>query len=121
MDPVNPSTPDTDPTTLIKTHYTSHIRSQSASSDSHNKAVASAFGYTPHDLASIPSTSNLGVSCGNPLARAGLREVCSLIAFIISTREERSLKNYPIRTSDMPCGAGGVLNHKAEASDAQHR
>ncbi|CCX34737.1 NAD-binding protein [Pyronema domesticum] len=71
---MNPSAPDADPTTLIKTHYTSHIRSQSASSDPHNKAVASAFGYTPHDLASIPSTSNLGVSCGNPLARAGLKE-----------------------------------------------
>ncbi|KAI5812010.1 S-adenosyl-L-methionine-dependent methyltransferase [Pyronema omphalodes] len=81
MEPVNPSTPDADPTTLIKTHYTSHVRSQSASSDSHNRAVASAFGYTPNDLASIPSTANLGVSCGNPLARAGLREGETLIDF----------------------------------------
>lgn len=37
-------------------------------------AVASAFGYSPEELSSIPQEANLGVSCGNPLALAGLRE-----------------------------------------------
>ncbi len=37
------------------------------------RAVAEAFGYTPEELASIPAEANLGVSCGNPTAFAGLR------------------------------------------------
>lgn len=38
------------------------------------RAVAEAFGYTPDELASIPSEANLGLSCGNPTAYASLRE-----------------------------------------------
>lgn len=37
------------------------------------RAVAEAFGYTPEELASIPAEANMGVSCGNPTAFAGLR------------------------------------------------
>ena len=37
------------------------------------RAVAEAFGYTPEELASIPAEANLGLSCGNPTAFAGLR------------------------------------------------
>ncbi len=37
------------------------------------KAVAEAFGYTPEELASIPSEANMGLSCGNPTATASLR------------------------------------------------
>ncbi len=37
------------------------------------RAVAEAFGYTPEELASVPSEANLGLSCGNPTAFAGLR------------------------------------------------
>src|SRR5690349_17605042 len=36
-------------------------------------AVAEAFGYTPEELASIPAEANMGLSCGNPTARANLR------------------------------------------------
>ncbi|KAF8253203.1 S-adenosyl-L-methionine-dependent methyltransferase [Wilcoxina mikolae CBS 423.85] len=63
---------------LISTHYTTHITSSSSSqnpsSAAHNSAVAAAFGYSPSDLSSTPASSNLGVSCGNPLAMSGLRE-----------------------------------------------
>ncbi|CAI7580753.1 unnamed protein product [Penicillium discolor] len=38
------------------------------------KNIAQAFGYDFADLSSIPQTANLGVSCGNPLALANLRE-----------------------------------------------
>jgi arsenite methyltransferase len=38
------------------------------------RAVAEAFGYTPEELASIPAEANMGLSCGNPTATAGLRE-----------------------------------------------
>lgn len=36
--------------------------------------VAQAFGYTLEDLQKIPTDSNLGVSCGNPIAIASLKE-----------------------------------------------
>jgi SAM-dependent methyltransferase len=35
--------------------------------------VAEAFGYTPEELASIPTEANMGLSCGNPTATANLR------------------------------------------------
>jgi arsenite methyltransferase len=44
--------------------------------DAYSKSVAQAFGYTEEDLQSIPTQANLGLSCGNPLAIASLREVC---------------------------------------------
>src|SRR5262245_11693272 len=37
------------------------------------RAVAEAFGYSPEELASIPSEANMGLSCGNPTATATLR------------------------------------------------
>lgn len=40
------------------------------------KNIAQAFGYDSADLSSIPQAANLGLSCGNPLALANLREVC---------------------------------------------
>lgn len=44
--------------------------------ENYEEQVATAFGYNLEDLRSIPEGANLGVSCGNPLATAGLREVC---------------------------------------------
>lgn len=41
---------------------------------SYGKAVAEAFGYSAEELASIPAESNLGLSCGNPIALANLKE-----------------------------------------------
>lgn len=38
------------------------------------KAVAEAFGYTAEELRSIPAEANMGLSCGNPVATASLRE-----------------------------------------------
>lgn len=38
-------------------------------------SVAKAFGYSQDELANIPKESNLGLSCGNPLAIASIREV----------------------------------------------
>lgn len=39
----------------------------------YSQAIASAFGYSASDLSSIPRDSNLGLSCGNPLALASLK------------------------------------------------
>ncbi|KAH8647325.1 SAM-dependent methyltransferase UbiE/COQ5 family protein [Xylariales sp. PMI_506] len=45
------------------------------SHDTHySETVAKAFGYSAEDLAKAPEGSNVGVSCGNPLALASLRE-----------------------------------------------
>jgi hypothetical protein len=41
----------------------------------YEQTVAKAFGYTEEELASIPESANLGLSCGNPTALAKLREV----------------------------------------------
>jgi len=36
-------------------------------------SVATSFGYSPAELASIPAEANMGLSCGNPTAMASLR------------------------------------------------
>lgn len=41
----------------------------------YGQAVAKAFGYSEDELANIPQESNLGLSCGNPLVLASIREV----------------------------------------------
>ncbi|KAJ4300005.1 hypothetical protein N0V90_005253 [Kalmusia sp. IMI 367209] len=62
----------TDVYTSVKDRYTATAMAPNNSSYSNN--VAQAFGYSPSDLASIPAESNLGLSCGNPLALANLKE-----------------------------------------------
>lgn len=37
------------------------------------KGIAKAFGYSEEELASIPAESNMGLSCGNPVAMASIR------------------------------------------------
>lgn len=58
---------------LISSAYTSHISQQSPSTSRTNDLVARSFGYTALSLSTLPGTSNLGVSCGNPLALAHLQ------------------------------------------------
>ncbi|KPM34830.1 hypothetical protein AK830_g11747 [Neonectria ditissima] len=45
-----------------------------SSNAGHDRAVAKAFGYSEEELGAIPREANLGLSCGNPLAVATLRE-----------------------------------------------
>ncbi|KAJ4391523.1 hypothetical protein N0V93_005141 [Gnomoniopsis smithogilvyi] len=40
----------------------------------YGEAVAKAFGYSEDELRDIPKESNLGLSCGNPMAMASIRE-----------------------------------------------
>ena len=45
------------------------------SSDQDNiRNIANAFGYSDEELASIPAEANMGLSCGNPVAMASIRE-----------------------------------------------
>jgi hypothetical protein len=59
----------------VNTHYSSIAREDGKDNADHIKKVALAFGYDPEDLAAIPDGANLGVSCGNPLTVASLKEV----------------------------------------------
>ena len=73
---INPSTP-LDPQTIyagIQDHYGSAAAANNTANSQYGHTVASAFGYSPSELATAPSESNLGLSCGNPFAIANLRE-----------------------------------------------
>ncbi len=45
----------------------------------YSQTVAKAFGYSAEELAMAPGEANLGLSCGNPVAIANLREVVTLL------------------------------------------
>ena len=53
-------------------HYSTVSRDTSAR---YSEAIARSFGYSEEELADIPEGSNLGLSCGNPLAIASICEV----------------------------------------------
>lgn len=55
----------------VQSHYGTIARSEPSHASS---AIAEAFGYSAEDLKQGPPGSNLGLSCGNPLAIASLRE-----------------------------------------------
>ena len=61
-------------TDIIKEKYGETARVGLSSDDAGVRAVAQAFGYSAEELASIPVESNMGLSCGNPLAIAHLKE-----------------------------------------------
>ncbi|KAG8934936.1 hypothetical protein FRC03_010181 [Tulasnella sp. 419] len=68
--------PASDLNKVIQDKYGSiadHQLNDSPQSDVYNK-VAQAFGYTEFDLASLPDGANMGLSCGNPIGVANIKE-----------------------------------------------
>lgn len=64
-----------DPQTIyskVGERYSSAVKSPNPQSSA---TVAKAFGYSDDELLSIPKDANLGLSCGNPLALAALKDV----------------------------------------------
>jgi arsenite methyltransferase len=57
----------------VKSKYGAVATSGLSTDHSGVRAVAEAFGYSPEELASIPSEANMALSCGNPTATANLR------------------------------------------------
>ncbi|KAL2141916.1 hypothetical protein VTI28DRAFT_1801 [Corynascus sepedonium] len=55
----------------VREHYSTASRGTSVK---YGEAVAKSFGYSADELANIPQDANLGLSCGNPLAIASLKE-----------------------------------------------
>jgi arsenite methyltransferase len=66
---------------VVIDHYSALARENDTRNAEHIKKVAESFGYSAEDLAGIPEEANLGVSCGNPLAVAGLKAVSCLVPF----------------------------------------
>jgi arsenite methyltransferase len=60
-------------TEAVKSKYGSVAVSGLSTEQGGVRAVAEAFGYSPEELASIPAEANMGLSCGNPTATAGLK------------------------------------------------
>lgn len=58
---------------VVRSKYGSVAKSDLSSEHEGVRAVAEAFGYSPEQLASIPAEANMGLSCGNPTAFAGLK------------------------------------------------
>lgn len=57
----------------VRRQYAAVARSGLDNNSASIRSVASAFGYTPEQLASLPPQANMGLSCGNPVALAGLK------------------------------------------------
>jgi arsenite methyltransferase len=59
--------------TAVQDQYGAVARSHLSNESAAVRSVARAFGYSTEDLASLPPQANMGLSCGNPVALAGLR------------------------------------------------
>src|ERR1700750_3470273 len=59
---------------VVKERYGAVALSGLSNENEGVRAVAEAFGYTTEELSAIPAGANMGLSCGNPLATASLRE-----------------------------------------------
>lgn len=57
----------------VQEQYGAVARSSLSNDTAAVRSVAQAFGYSEGDLASLPPQANMGLSCGNPTALAGLR------------------------------------------------
>lgn len=63
----------TDITQAIQSKYGQVAQSSLTNDHQGVQAIATAFGYTAQELASIPAQANMGLSCGNPTALASLK------------------------------------------------
>lgn len=63
----------------VNDHYSRLARETTQSHDDHSQKAALSFGYSVDELSTIPEGSNLGLSCGNPVALAGLKEASTLL------------------------------------------
>lgn len=58
----------------VREQYAAVARSGLSNDSAAVRSVAEAFGYSQDELASLPDQANMGLSCGNPLALAGVTE-----------------------------------------------
>jgi SAM-dependent methyltransferase len=58
----------------VRKGYGTVAKSGLSSDQGNIKGIANAFGYSDEELASIPAEANMGLSCGNPVAMASIKE-----------------------------------------------
>lgn len=58
----------------VRNQYASVARGGLTNESEAVRSIASAFGYSSDELSQLPAEANMGLSCGNPLALAGIRE-----------------------------------------------
>ncbi|MBA2112882.1 arsenite efflux transporter metallochaperone ArsD [Bremerella alba] len=58
----------------VRDQYAGVARGGLSNESNSIRSIASAFGYSEDELNQLPSEANMGLSCGNPLALAGIRE-----------------------------------------------
>ncbi|KAJ5809987.1 UbiE/COQ5 family methyltransferase [Penicillium pulvis] len=72
----------------------------------YERKVAKAFGYDLEDLRSIPESANLGVSCGNPLAMASIREVGDVNGLLLGAESNINAQGEVV----IDLGSGGGID-----------
>lgn len=58
----------------VRDQYASVAKGALSNESTAVRSIASAFGYSEDELNQLPAEANMGLSCGNPLALAGIRE-----------------------------------------------
>lgn len=58
----------------VRDQYASVAKGDLSNESTAVRSIASAFGYSEDELNQLPAEANMGLSCGNPLALAGIRE-----------------------------------------------
>ncbi|XZE17603.1 arsenite efflux transporter metallochaperone ArsD [Pirellulaceae bacterium SH449] len=58
----------------VRDQYAGVARGELSNESTAVRSIASAFGYSEEELSQLPAEANMGLSCGNPLALAGIRE-----------------------------------------------
>lgn len=58
----------------VRDQYAGVAKGALSNESSAVRSIASAFGYSADELNQLPAEANMGLSCGNPLALAGIRE-----------------------------------------------
>jgi SAM-dependent methyltransferase len=58
----------------VRDQYADVAQGSLSNDSSSVRSIASAFGYSEAELNQLPSEANMGLSCGNPLALAGIRD-----------------------------------------------
>ena len=58
----------------VRDQYAGVARGELSNESTAVRSIAASFGYSEEELNQLPAEANMGLSCGNPLALAGLRE-----------------------------------------------
>lgn len=102
-------------TDIVKEKYGETARVGLSSDDASVRAVAQAFGYSAEELASIPAEANMGLSCGNPLATAHLKEG----EVVVDLGSWRGSRRLPGRSPSWPHRPSH--RHRHDSPDARAR